>query len=510
MRKVAIITIGLLATVAILLFDAMYGYSFNNNSDAYAVYVDGNNIGTVRSIEKFEEYITYETKRLNGESTVGVIYEPENYEYIQLEFIKGDFDISKEQEVYLEFTSSVKFLTDAYSVTVTEDIDNQVLTTEYGSNYDNTDIDSFEEVEDVTFYVSTKEVADVGFDNLLNTFAEIPETGIPTNISLSPGEQVTLEYYVKGNIVGEQVKVPYDEIIPDEEVFEYLLFSDNEETTKYVVKEGDTIDTIADDFLLNPKEFLIVNPQYSSVNDILAPGEVIEIRVPKPVINIFDVKRIMVESTIYFETTIIVDENRPVGDDDIILSEGETGLKIIEYEQNYVNGLQINEAEIINEVIVKPVQNRVIERGGLIIPDVGTGSWGNVIAYGVRTSGYGPRWGGFHSGLDMGAPVGTNVYAADNGVVVFTDRDYIPGVGYGIYTIVDHQNGYASLYAHLSVLDVDVGDIVAKGDVLGLSGNTGFSTGPHLHLEIIKYTDSYKNGVKINPETITNIFTQTD
>ena len=78
-------------------------------------------------------------------------------------------------------------------------------------------------------------------------------------------------------------------------------------------------------------------------------------------------------------------------------------------------------------------------------------------------------------------PEGTPVYAADNGkVIVAGDLDN----GYGSYIILDHQNGYKTLYAHNSELLVSVGDIVAQGDQIALSGNTGNSTGPHVHFEI--------------------------
>jgi murein DD-endopeptidase MepM/ murein hydrolase activator NlpD len=68
-----------------------------------------------------------------------------------------------------------------------------------------------------------------------------------------------------------------------------------------------------------------------------------------------------------------------------------------------------------------------------------------------------------------------------------------PESGYGIQVELDHGFGYRTKYAHLSKLKVKVGDKVKRGDVIGLSGNTGYSTGPHLHYEVIKF------GQKVNP-----------
>ena len=97
------------------------------------------------------------------------------------------------------------------------------------------------------------------------------------------------------------------------------------------------------------------------------------------------------------------------------------------------------------------------------------------------TSGFKWRWGKLHSGVDLAADEGTPVYAADNGKVIVAENS---GNGYGNYIILDHQNGYKTLYGHNSQLLVSVGDIVAKGDKIALSGNTGNSTGPHLHFEV--------------------------
>lgn len=95
-----------------------------------------------------------------------------------------------------------------------------------------------------------------------------------------------------------------------------------------------------------------------------------------------------------------------------------------------------------------------------------------------------------HTGLDFRAPSGTPVYATADGTVEHAGRR---GNGYGIFIDLDHGYGYASKYAHLSKLLVKEGQKVRRGDVIGLSGNTGLSKGPHLHYEITK------EGKKIDP-----------
>jgi len=99
------------------------------------------------------------------------------------------------------------------------------------------------------------------------------------------------------------------------------------------------------------------------------------------------------------------------------------------------------------------------------------------------TSPFGMRDGRMHNGIDIGVDYGTPVYAALDGVVgdVGYDSD-----GYGNYIVVEHASGYTTLYAHLMNLVniADVGQPVAKGEQIALSGSTGRSSGPHLHFEI--------------------------
>ena len=96
------------------------------------------------------------------------------------------------------------------------------------------------------------------------------------------------------------------------------------------------------------------------------------------------------------------------------------------------------------------------------------------------SSTFGPRWGRMHNGLDLAVPTGTQVKAAADGRVSFAGWNG----GYGILVIIDHGNGIETRYAHNSRLNVKVGQKVERGQVIAFSGNTGVSTGPHVHFEI--------------------------
>jgi murein DD-endopeptidase MepM/ murein hydrolase activator NlpD len=105
------------------------------------------------------------------------------------------------------------------------------------------------------------------------------------------------------------------------------------------------------------------------------------------------------------------------------------------------------------------------------------------------TSPFGFRWGRPHQGIDMGAPMGTPIEAAEAGKVIYSGWKQ----GYGNFIAIEHGHGLETHYAHCSKLLVGVGEKVRKGEIIGKVGNTGNSTGPHLHFEVVA------NGVHRNP-----------
>ena len=105
------------------------------------------------------------------------------------------------------------------------------------------------------------------------------------------------------------------------------------------------------------------------------------------------------------------------------------------------------------------------------------------------TSGFGPRWGTIHNGTDMAARHGSPILATADGVISFAGWEK----GYGKLVKIRHDFGYETRYAHLSKISVKVGQRVSQGKRIGAMGNTGRSTGTHLHYEI------RKNGKPTNP-----------
>ncbi|WP_409290855.1 peptidoglycan DD-metalloendopeptidase family protein [Peribacillus sp. SCS-37] len=152
------------------------------------------------------------------------------------------------------------------------------------------------------------------------------------------------------------------------------------------------------------------------------------------------------------------------------------------------NGVQIEKKIETVEEIKKPVPT-IIEKGTKVLPSVGSGKFTWPAVDGIITSKMGARWGRMHKGIDIAGPSNRTIKASDNGVVKFAGMSS----GYGNKVIIDHQNGYETLYGHLASISIKEGDVVAAGTKIGVMGSTGDSTGVHLHFEV------RKNGILKNP-----------
>jgi len=111
---------------------------------------------------------------------------------------------------------------------------------------------------------------------------------------------------------------------------------------------------------------------------------------------------------------------------------------------------------------------------------------------GRLTSCFCPRWGTMHWGIDLAAPMMTPIYAVGDAVVTEAG----PASGYGNVIYLQHENGDVTVYGHMEVVEVQAGDIVSAGQLIAKVGSRGFSTGPHLHLEVY---DGGLRGERVDP-----------
>ncbi len=181
-------------------------------------------------------------------------------------------------------------------------------------------------------------------------------------------------------------------------------------------------------------------------------------------------------------------------------TRGVDGKSQVEAKIYYVDGKEVKR-EIISETVKKAPVDRVISIGTKVLPEeIGLSGMGSYIVprVGLVTSYYGGRGSGMHYGWDIPADEGENVYAAASGTVVVAISPDGPMIGngqsadyfveYGYCVVIEHEDGYSTLYAHCSAISVTLGQEVKQGDKIGEIGNTGNSSGNHVHFEVRKGT----------------------
>ena len=171
-----------------------------------------------------------------------------------------------------------------------------------------------------------------------------------------------------------------------------------------------------------------------------------------------------------------------------VTRSGSNGRASITARLTKHNGKVVEREDLDSEIIIEPVNEIIVKGTKPVPPKIGTGTFIRPVNVGIYAS-YGYRWGRMHEGIDLAAPTGTPIKAADGGTVVSAGWHS----NYGYMIIIDHGANTRTLYAHCSKLNVSAGNKVYQGQVIGLVGNTGRSTGPHCHFEI------HINGRTVNP-----------
>ncbi len=292
------------------------------------------------------------------------------------------------------------------------------------------------------------------------------------------------------NIDFEKTYVKRTDVTDAQTALDYLTSYETEPTT-YTLGAGEDLDSVSEKFMITKDELLNRNTALTEA-DFREGTEIVTNR-PKRVLSVKSEFSAEFEEEIPFETEEIDDPGLYEGVT-FIKTAGEAGTKKCTEVSHEIDGVRIA-TTIVDEVVTRqPVKQ--IEVVGSKTPADGTvtGSMTRPTT-GIVTSRYGSRWGRMHNGVDIGGNTGDPIKAADGGTVVFAGDE---GDGYGIKVILDHGDGSRTLYAHCSAALVTAGIKVGKGDVIAKVGNTGDSTGPHLHFEVTI------NGQPVNPMTFIN------
>ena len=206
------------------------------------------------------------------------------------------------------------------------------------------------------------------------------------------------------------------------------------------------------------------------------------------------------EKEVAFSTKTVKNTKENVGYSKIVTA-GVNGLNRKVEAVETINGTETARTEISNEVIKEPV-TQVVEKGTKAVYSSATQRAEALSAGFIRPMNKGDikaisaYWGDGrgHKAVDLSGNTGAPIFASKAGTVTFSGYDG----AYGYCVVIDHGDGYETRYAHASALCVQKGETVAQGQQVAKLGNTGRSTGPHLHFEIIK------DGVRVNPSKYVN------
>jgi len=273
------------------------------------------------------------------------------------------------------------------------------------------------------------------------------------------------------------------------EYIQQKLYGDIAGAEYYTSKYGDSPYRIARMFGLTLTELAAMNP---GILDWLGVGEKILISRSEPYMKVKVTRRETYEESTNYGTTNVKDSTLYYGFTKI-KSSGKKGVDEVVADVVYIDGVEVSRTEVARTTIKAPV-NQVVAVGTAAPYSPGTdvGSYG--LIWPANSHKVNCHYGGYpgHTGIDIsaGGILNAPIYAAQAGKVVSVKR---LSYGYGLHVIIDHGGGLRTLYAHCNKVYVKVGDIVSQGQKIAGMGLTGYTTGLHLHFEIIL------NGKKLNP-----------
>lgn len=432
----------------------------------YYVYLDDQYIGTVSDKGVIEDLVDSKIKELEGS-------------YKGLNLSLGS-DLSFIPEQVFESNSEVN---DSEAVNGIKD-DIEVHAEAAALVIDGKEVAYVENAEQAKA-VLTKIKASYVSEKELDALEKRKESSAESLPQLKENETRILDVQFSENVSVSHTKVKPDQIISAEDAVK-LLQKGTLEEKKYQVKEGDALTSIASAYNLKMNQLMELNKGLKE-DSVLKIGQELNVTVLKPYVKVIVNKEVFKKEEIAYEKEVIEDSSMPKGDTKV-KQEGKNGVRAATYLITEENGQTVKKVVSEEKVLEEPVKHIAI-KGTKVIPSRGEGSFAYPAVGGYISSKVGYRWGKMHKGIDIARPSDRTIKAADNGVIVSAGWDG----GYGNKIVIDHKNGFRTVYAHLDSISVSAGQTVSKGSKIGVMGSTGDSTGVHLHFEL------YKNGKMQDP-----------
>lgn len=328
----------------------------------------------------------------------------------------------------------------------------------------------------------------------------LPEAGVATLLSemtkdVESTAEKSFDDYKYGLVdleFGDEVEVvesylPQSEIANLQDAIDEVT-KDQEVNTVYEVADGDTLSEIAITTNVPLDKLIELNENLEDENSTIRVGDELIVTVPEPELSVERQEEVYYEEDYEAEIQYVYNDEWYTTDSEI-LQQPSAGHHNVAALVSYHNNKVVN-TEILKEEVTFEAVPKIIEIGTKVPP-----TYIKPISGGRLSSGFGrrsaPTRGAstYHKGIDWATPVGTAVVASSGGTVARAGW----GSGYGYVVYLNHADGRQTRYGHLSKVLVKVGQTVEQGEKIALSGNTGRSTGAHLHFEILI------NGTAVNP-----------
>lgn len=461
------------------------GYTNKTNpKNLYRVYLSGKTIGYINSKKELEDYIDVKEAEIKSKYNVDNVYAPKNLNVVNE--ITYNKKISSIEEIYNIIKEQAPFTISGYTINIkgVEEIN------ETSKTY----------TDDVVINVLDKSIFEEAVNQIIKVFVDEKDYN---KYKLNSQEKITNtgkiieSIYIQNEMTIKQNKISTSDMIftNTSDLSKYLLFGTLEEQKKYIVKPGDTIEKISYNNKLSVEEFLIANKEFNDSSNLLYDGQEVTLGILKPAFKTIEEDYVVEFEDSNYKTEIVYD-NSMLSGVERIKQQGVNGKNKVSKKVKKING-EVKSAVVIESQEIVPAQNKIIVRGNgtISIGRVGNWAWPTKTPY-VITSSYGWRWGKIHKGLDIsGTGHGSPIYAANDGVVLESRYDSFNGN----FIVINHNNGYYTIYAHMSALLVKKGEIVTIGQQIGKMGATGYAFGAHLHFGVWRGYPDRSASTSVNP-----------
>lgn len=511
--KIAYIKVAVLAIFVSILFFPTYQKMESTGDNIFTIYLNGIQVGVMESLDQVDGCLIDARRKLAVTSDELVLADSElTYEGSEVLWGKVDDPEDVTANMAATLRGSVKeTLNRSYTVKINEYTVNLASTEEVLAllqasinKYDQENeyyvdlvLDGNRELNVLTTQIySAKEqqeeeqaaeetMSSVGIDAALDDMFEEVEPAGEKEFSDYELGLMSLQFGDTVEVV-ESYLQDY-ELTSLEDAIEEVT-KDQEKEQIYEVVSGDTLSQIAEKNELPLADLIAMNETIEDENSVIRVGDELIVTVPEPELSVERTEEVYYEED-YEADIIYVDNDSWYTTETRTLQEPSAGHRIVVANVSYRNSEE-TDREILKEEITYEAVPKIVERGTKIPP-----TYIKPISGGRQSSGFGRRRAptrgasSYHRGIDWATPVGTAVMASSAGTVVRAGW----GSGYGYVVYINHADGKQTRYGHLSKILVSPGQTVSQGQKIALSGNTGVSTGPHVHFEILV------NGSQVNP-----------